>query len=88
MTNHVTSSPSPIDLRRRIELIQDFKMPTATNVVTLTPDSQYIFAAGVYKPRVRCYDTSQLSMKFERCIDNEGNFKNFLGAIFYYHIWA
>lgn len=58
-------------LRRRIELIQDFKMPTATNVVTLTPDTQYIFTAGVYKPRICCYDTSQLSMKFERCVDNE-----------------
>lgn len=26
---------------------------------------------GVYKPRVRCYDTGQLSMKFERCFDSE-----------------
>ena len=26
---------------------------------------------GVYKPRVRCYDVSQLSMKFERCMDSE-----------------
>ena len=64
-------------LRRRIELIQDFKMPTATNVVTLTPDTQYIFTAGVYKPRICCYDTSQLSMKFERCVDNEGTMNNY-----------
>jgi len=27
---------------------------------------------GVYKPRVRCYETSQLSLKFERCFDSEG----------------
>ena len=27
---------------------------------------------GVYKPRVRCYETSQFSMKFERCLDSEG----------------
>lgn len=27
---------------------------------------------GVYKPRVRCYDVNQLSMKFERCLDAEG----------------
>ena len=26
---------------------------------------------GVYKPRVRCYDVNQLSMKFERCIDSD-----------------
>jgi ribosome biogenesis protein ENP2 len=58
-------------LRRRIELIQDFKMPTAATHVQMTPDNMYIFAAGVYKPRIRCYDTTQLSMKFERCVDHE-----------------
>ena len=26
---------------------------------------------GVYKPRVKCYDVSQMSMKFERCMDSE-----------------
>uniref|UniRef100_A0A2K5K301 Uncharacterized protein n=1 Tax=Colobus angolensis palliatus TaxID=336983 RepID=A0A2K5K301_COLAP len=26
---------------------------------------------GTYKPRVRCYDTYQLSLKFERCLDSE-----------------
>ena len=26
---------------------------------------------GVYKPRIRCYDVHQLSMKFERCVDAE-----------------
>ena len=29
------------------------------------------FLAGVYKPRVRCYETSELCMKFERCLDSE-----------------
>lgn len=47
-------------------------MPTAATHVTMTPDRGYIFTAGVYKPRVRCYDTTQLSMKFERCVDHEG----------------
>jgi len=27
--------------------------------------------SGVYKPRVRCYDVAQMSMKFERCLDSE-----------------
>lgn len=27
--------------------------------------------AGVYKPRVRCYETAELSMKFERAMDSE-----------------
>ncbi len=26
---------------------------------------------GSYKPRVRCYDVHELSLKFERCFDNE-----------------
>ena len=29
---------------------------------------------GVYKPRIRCYDVNQLSMKFERCLDAESEF--------------
>ena len=40
-------------------------------VLKITEDKQYILAAGVYKPRVRCYDVHQLSMKFERCLDAE-----------------
>jgi ribosome biogenesis protein ENP2 len=26
---------------------------------------------GSYKPRVRCYDLNELSLKFERCFDHE-----------------
>ncbi|CAH1775195.1 unnamed protein product [Owenia fusiformis] len=59
------------DLRRRIELIQDFEMPAVSNCIQVSKDQQYIFATGTYKPRVRCYDTSQMSMKFERCMDEE-----------------
>lgn len=31
----------------------------------------YFCLQGVYKPRIRCYDTSELCMKFERCLDSE-----------------
>lgn len=31
-----------------------------------------IILSGTYKPRVRCFDTYQLSQKFERCLDSEG----------------
>lgn len=37
----------------------------------VSEDQEFILAAGVYKPRVRCYDVHQLSMKFERCFDAE-----------------
>ena len=29
------------------------------------------FISGTYKPRIRCYDTYQLSLKFERCVDSD-----------------
>lgn len=59
------------DLRERIQLIQDFEMPMVSSEVQISPDGQYIFATGVYKPRVKCFDVSQYSMKFERCFDSE-----------------
>ena len=60
-----------VDLRRRIQLIQDFDMPIVSNTVNVSPDGQYIIATGVYKPRIRCFDVEQLAMKFERCLDSE-----------------
>lgn len=35
-----------VDVRRRIELIQDFAMPDLSTSVNLTPDHNYIFATG------------------------------------------
>lgn len=60
-----------VDLRRRIQLIQDFEMPTLSSTVNVSNDGQYIIATGIYKPRVRCYDVNQLALKFERCLDSE-----------------
>ncbi|XP_068928368.1 nucleolar protein 10 isoform X3 [Petaurus breviceps papuanus] len=60
-----------VDIRRRIELIQDFEMPTVSTTIKVSKDGQYILATGTYKPRVRCYDTYQLSLKFERCLDSD-----------------
>ncbi|XP_043935240.1 nucleolar protein 10 [Protopterus annectens] len=60
-----------IDVRRRIELIQDFEMPTVSTTIKVSQDGQYVLATGTYKPRVRCYDTHQLSLKFERCMDSD-----------------
>ncbi|XP_055713633.1 nucleolar protein 10 [Phlebotomus papatasi] len=59
------------DLRRKIDLIQDFDMPGISTSIQVTPDQQYIIATGMYKPRIKCYDFSNLSVKFERCFDAE-----------------
>uniref|UniRef100_A0A3Q0RUV8 Nucleolar protein 10 n=1 Tax=Amphilophus citrinellus TaxID=61819 RepID=A0A3Q0RUV8_AMPCI len=60
-----------VEIQRRIELIQDFEMPTVCTSIKVSRDGQFILAAGTYKPRVRCYDTYQLSLKFERCLDSD-----------------
>ncbi|KAH8352430.1 hypothetical protein KR084_004133 [Drosophila pseudotakahashii] len=59
------------DSRRQIELIQDFEMPGVCTSIRMSPDQQYILATGTYKPRVKCFEVANLSIKFERCFDSE-----------------
>ena len=58
------------DIRRRIELLQEFNMPHVSNLVKVTRDSQYIITAGTYKPRLRVYDTNMMSLKYEKIMDS------------------
>lgn len=60
-----------VDLRKRIELIQDFDMPDACQSIRMSRDNQFIIATGTYKPRVKCFEVNNLSVKFERCFDSE-----------------
>ncbi|XP_045765196.1 nucleolar protein 10 [Maniola jurtina] len=60
-----------VDLRRRIELIQEFDMPGVSTSLRVSKDGQYIMATGIYKPRIKCFDVNNLSLKFERCLDSE-----------------
>lgn len=60
-----------VDIRKRIELIQDFDMPGVSTSIRVTNDGQYVFATGIYKPRIKCFDVNNLSLKFERCFDSE-----------------
>ncbi|XP_076220571.1 nucleolar protein 10 lethal (2) 34Fd [Nomia melanderi] len=60
-----------VDIRRRIELIQDFDMPGISSNIKVSKDGQYIIATGIYKPRVKCFEVQNLSLKFERCFDAE-----------------
>ena len=59
------------ELAERIELIQDFNMPESSGRIKESRNGEYIMVTGVYKPRVKCFQTSELSMKFERYLDNE-----------------
>lgn len=60
-----------VDIRRRIELIQDFEMPGVSTSIKVSRDGQFILATGIYKPRVKCFEVNNLSLKFERCFDSE-----------------
>lgn len=46
-------------------------MPGVSTCIKVTKDEQYILVTGIYKPRVKCYDVNNLSLKFERCFDSE-----------------
>jgi ribosome biogenesis protein ENP2 len=56
--------------RRRIELLQDLAFPEASQTISVTQDGRYVVATGTYPPRVRVFDTAELSMKFERYMDS------------------
>lgn len=60
---------SSTDTFRNIELIQSLEMPDSSTHITTTPDNRFLFTLGRYKPRVRCYELSNLSLKFDRCVD-------------------
>lgn len=62
---------SDVGLQKRIQLMQEFEMPISSQKIAITPDKTHIYVSGVYPPRLRCFDTKQLSMKFERGLDHE-----------------
>lgn len=55
---------------RRIELLQDFSFPEASHCIRTSEDGRYVITTGTYHPRVRVWDTTELSMKFERYMDS------------------
>jgi len=59
------------NIRHRVDLIQDFDMPSSSIKMRQSSDGRYILVAGTYHPRVRVYDVDQLAMKFERYLDAE-----------------
>lgn len=42
-----------VEYRRRIELLQDFDFPTASQKVRVSPDAQYVIVTGTYPPQVK-----------------------------------
>eukprot|EP00658_Telonema_sp_P-2_P031603 TRINITY_DN23610_c0_g1_i4.p1 TRINITY_DN23610_c0_g1~~TRINITY_DN23610_c0_g1_i4.p1 ORF type:complete len:666 (+),score=201.25 TRINITY_DN23610_c0_g1_i4:247-2244(+) len=48
----------------RIELLNDFEFPHFTRCLFRTANGTNIFAAGDYPPRLKCFDVTQLSIKY------------------------
>jgi ribosome biogenesis protein ENP2 len=71
MTAEARKARSKVDesFRRRIELLQDFSFPEASRTISTSADGRFVVATGTYPPRVRVFDTAELSMKFERYMD-------------------
>ncbi|KAI8987182.1 WD40-repeat-containing domain protein [Pilobolus umbonatus] len=59
------------EYRTRIELIQDFEFPEASNCIKTTRDGRFVVATGTYKPQMRVFEFADMSMKFERRTDAE-----------------
>ena len=57
--------------RHRITLLQDLEMPIASTKVRQSSDGKFLIVAGTYSPRIKCYELSEMSMKFERYLDSE-----------------
>ncbi|OQV11808.1 Nucleolar protein 10 [Hypsibius exemplaris] len=58
-----------VNIRRRIELIQDFGDAGSEQLHPRLPGRAVHPGERAYKPRVRCYDTQEMSMKFERFVE-------------------
>lgn len=59
------------DYRRRVEVLQDFEMATASQCVKMTADKEHVILTGGYPPLVRCYTVSDMSLKFQRGLTSD-----------------
>jgi ribosome biogenesis protein ENP2 len=56
---------------QRVELIQDFDVPTASQCIKLTSDLEHILITGTYPPVIKCYNVHDMSLKFQRGLTAE-----------------
>jgi ribosome biogenesis protein ENP2 len=55
----------------RIEILQDFDFPITAGFLKCSKDGNYIFASGIYPPKLKIYDLNEMSLKCERNFDSE-----------------
>jgi len=59
------------EYRHRVELVQDFRFPSGSQCLRMSRDGKFCVASGVYPPRIRTYELSELAMKFERYVEGK-----------------
>lgn len=55
----------------RIEIIQDFQFPVSSGCLRTSNDGNYVFASGIYAPKLKIYDLNEMTLKCERGVDSE-----------------
>lgn len=55
----------------RLELVQDLSFPSSCQKLKLSADGNFLIGSGLHSPRIRCFDLSHFSLKFERFLDSE-----------------
>eukprot|EP00633_Aureoumbra_lagunensis_P003846 CAMPEP_0197315302 /NCGR_PEP_ID=MMETSP0891-20130614/37579_1 /TAXON_ID=44058 ORGANISM="Aureoumbra lagunensis, Strain CCMP1510" /NCGR_SAMPLE_ID=MMETSP0891 /ASSEMBLY_ACC=CAM_ASM_000534 /LENGTH=675 /DNA_ID=CAMNT_0042804177 /DNA_START=97 /DNA_END=2125 /DNA_ORIENTATION=- len=60
------------EVRRRITLLQDFEFENGTSQrLKFSGDGQFLVVTGMYPPRCKVFELSQLGMKYERRLGSE-----------------
>ncbi len=55
----------------RIEILQDFDFPVTSSCLKVSNDGNYVFATGIYPPKMKIFDLNEMSLKCERNFDSE-----------------
>jgi ribosome biogenesis protein ENP2 len=55
----------------RIDIIQDFEFSASAGCIKVSEDGNYVFASGIYPPRLKIYDLNEMTLKCERGFDAE-----------------
>jgi ribosome biogenesis protein ENP2 len=59
------------DYENQIELIADFEFNNWATNIEVSNDGYYLVGAGTYPPRIKIFETQEMSVKCERGIDAE-----------------
>ena len=55
----------------RIDILQDFDFPVTAGSLKVSNDGNYVFATGIYPPKMKIFDLNEMSLKCERNFDSE-----------------